>query len=483
VSNEAGSDDYDYAGIEAARKFLQYVRHAHNLFEIRGLGAPAPWGTMSGLFDNAVAASRAAALMSGRGANVYYSLNVVETPLAATNTRLNGMYTNARVTTKDRDIWCRANLLIDCDPVRAEEFDKFCATDEEKSHAFDLLGRARAIMDVFFPGLRPVVIDSGNGYQALYRCITSKGDDEATQMVSNLLNYLGDVLDTDKAKVDRSVFNLARIARLPGFMNRRGPAGSVQVALPDRPHRRAKVLEYPHSGPNTAGQYFDWFITAEHLRARGFGGGDPDPEVIAKFQAPPWWEGMARLGKILSGELPLWTPAPPAPPALAFQPPQPTITKPPWPPALEKPAAMPLTLPVSVSKPRSALTGDRRPFIATLEEVRRFIADYPEHLHLVRESRDGEVMYFALRSCPFKGGPHRDMDVGTGKVTIQLWPQNMGFNCYSDDHAHLKFYDLYQWLIQETGRRTTAKLWGPLPEPSREELDRINRFWGGIDMV
>jgi hypothetical protein len=144
--------------------------------------------------------------------------------------------------------------------------------------------------------------------------------------------------------------------------------------------------------------------------------------------------------------------------------------------SLQRAAGLPTWQPQSTSRqsgPGSSTS--KRPFIATQDEVLRYIVDYPEHLELDRISHDGDVVHFALSRCPFKGGPHRDMRTGHGKVTIALYPTHLGFKCFSEDHAQLKFYDLYQWLIQQTGRRTTAKLWGPEPGLSIEDM---NRIWG-----
>lgn len=446
----------DSAGdVEAARRFLESIKHLGNVIEIRGLGARQPWGTMSGLFDDAMAAAKSASLMSSRGANVYYGLNIVDTQSDyCANTRLNGMFSKVFNTVTDRHIAHRTNLLVDCDPVRHPDWKQYCATDEEKHHAFLLLGRAKETMAALFPGLRPIVNDSGSGYQLIYRC-NMPPNEESNILVSNLLHYLGDMLDTAGAEIDRSVFNAGRIARLPGFLNRRGPD------LPDRPQRLAQVLEYPYTGPHTVLQYREWYIRTDDLRARGFGGADPDPVAIAKFKRPAWWPDPVAPGI-----------AAPAPVMVRSMDRNPG-------PQSSSPGPVELPWPVpnrAIGRP--AKQSGQRPFIGTPDEVRRYIADYPEHLELARVSRDGDCMYFALGRCPFKGEPHRDMDVGHGKVTIQLRPEGLGFKCFSDDHAHLKFYDLHQWLFEATGRRSQAKLWGEVP------LTGLDGGWGlGIDLL
>jgi hypothetical protein len=447
--------------IEAARAFIDYCKVQHNLIEIRGIGAPEPWRTMAGWFDDPMAAARAANLMSERGANVYYSLNIInERADLIKKHRRNGLYTHAFVTAKDQDIFCRTNILVDCDPCRAEEFKDSSASEEEKGHAFELLGRARAAMAAMFPGLLPVVIDSGSGFQAIYRC-SMAADDESRVLIGNLLHYLAGQLDTDKAKIDQAVFNAARIARLPGFLNRRGPEE------PGRPHRLARVIEYPWTEPGTKLRFQEWGLKARDLRASGFGGQDPDLAALAGFGPPVWW-GVEKATQVATARSATAAP-------MAVEPIDSEGMA--WPPnfAAQPASVRSRSFTGDARSGADKVSGKGRPFIATVEEVRRYIADYPEYLEPVREAQVGDVRYFALASCPFKGAAHRDMWVGHGKVTIQLWPDNMGFKCFSDDHQHLKFYDLYCWLIERTGRRSTAKLWGPAPDMSQEDLDRA---WG-----
>ena len=89
----------------------------------------------------------------------------------------------------------------------------------------------------------PVVADSGNGYHLLYRlaedvpvaAVPVPADDP----VRRLLRHLAAKFDTAHAAIDTSVFNPGRIVKLPGTKARKGPG------TPDRPHRRASLLEVP----------------------------------------------------------------------------------------------------------------------------------------------------------------------------------------------------------------------------------------------
>jgi hypothetical protein len=96
--------------------------------------------------------------------------------------------------------------------------------------------------EVGFPP--PIVGDSGNGVHLFYRlpkdrpieAIPTPPEDPIRQ----LLRHLADKFNTPRAEVDRSVFNPARIVKYPGTLAKKGDGKD------DRPHRLAKLLEYPN---------------------------------------------------------------------------------------------------------------------------------------------------------------------------------------------------------------------------------------------
>jgi hypothetical protein len=58
-------------------------------------------------------------------------------------------------------------------------------------------------------------------------------------MVQRILLALSQRFDTDAVKIDRAVFNPARLCKIPGTLARKGDSTG------DRPHRRARILEVP----------------------------------------------------------------------------------------------------------------------------------------------------------------------------------------------------------------------------------------------
>ena len=167
-------------------------------------------------------------LLSFRG--VYVTVNPVNPDLLARAVnRLRPAGRNP--TTADTDIVRRRWLLIDCDPRRASGVSSSNAEHESA------LTKAREIRD----GLSslgwadPIMTDSGNGAQLMYRIDLPADDSELVRRV------IGEIAkaSSEQVAIDTSVHNPARIWRLPGTMNCKGDS------IPERPHRMARILEEP----------------------------------------------------------------------------------------------------------------------------------------------------------------------------------------------------------------------------------------------
>lgn len=167
-------------------------------------------------------------LLSFRG--VYVTVNPVNPDLLARAVnRLRPAGRNP--TTADTDIVRRRWLLIDCDPRRASGVSSSNAEHESA------LTKAREIRDglssLGWPD--PIMTDSGNGAQLMYRIDLPADDGELVRRV------IGEIAkaSSEQVAIDTSVHNPARIWRLPGTMNCKGDS------IPERPHRMARILEEP----------------------------------------------------------------------------------------------------------------------------------------------------------------------------------------------------------------------------------------------
>ena len=161
---------------------------------------------------------------------VYVIINPVIPDLLA---RACNRLTRLDTTTSDADIVCRRWFLIDCDAVRKSGIS---STDEEHQLALDKAKEIRSFLaEDGWP--EPIMLDSGNGAQMLYRIDLPANDEGLCKSVLEKIS----LASSDKVNVDLTVFNPARLWRLPGTMNRKGDS------IPTRPHRMAKILEIPET--------------------------------------------------------------------------------------------------------------------------------------------------------------------------------------------------------------------------------------------
>lgn len=206
------------------------------MFEIRCLDATVPGKrfhhTESGYFDYEHIDSVPKELAKIEARGIYFTPNPVNTALlarAANRIKQGGK----NESTADVDILRRRWLLIDCDAVRAPGIS---ASDEEHEHA---LAKAVEIQEKLtsdgFP--EPVMLDSGNGAQLMYR-IDEPADDNG--LIQACLKSLSEEND-DKVKIDLTVHNPARIWRLPGTWNCKGDE------VKDRIYRQAKIISSPET--------------------------------------------------------------------------------------------------------------------------------------------------------------------------------------------------------------------------------------------
>jgi hypothetical protein len=168
---------------------------------------------------------------SGTAKGVYFMMNPIKPDLLARRCNRVDVAANDDCT-KDKDILCRRWLLVDADPVRDK---KISATDAEKAKSLEVI---QAVGDYLRGQGWPdaILCDSGNGYHRLYR-VDLPADDGG--VVKRILKALARRFDTPEVEIDKSVFNPARICKLPGTLARKGDN------MPARPHRLARVLEVP----------------------------------------------------------------------------------------------------------------------------------------------------------------------------------------------------------------------------------------------
>ena len=203
--------------------------------EVRELRAPrTERGTVSGYYDSSEAFSEDAARLSGRTPGVYTTINPVNSELLARASNRSKPYAN--LTTSDRDILCRHFILIDIDPVRPSGIS---STEAEQATAIQRAERIMCyLVDQGAPPESFFEVSTGNG-AAFWLRADMPNDNNSTYLVKRFLESL-DFLFTDSVvRVDTSVYNAARIAKIPGTMACKGD-NTIE-----RPHRVSSILNAP----------------------------------------------------------------------------------------------------------------------------------------------------------------------------------------------------------------------------------------------
>jgi hypothetical protein len=200
---------------------------------------------ISGYFDDPAAMAQVAAKLDGRHPGIYFTCNPVNPALLGRAS--NRVVEHAELTTGDHDVARRRWLPIDLDPVRPAGVS---ATDSEHAAAIAKARQVAAWMrGQGWPD--PVLADSGNGAYVLAR-VDLPNDEESRELLHRCLEALALLFDDEAVHVDGTMFNAARIIRLPGTRNAKGDSTG------DRPHRTARLLEVPDPSE---------VVTTEQLRA------------------------------------------------------------------------------------------------------------------------------------------------------------------------------------------------------------------------
>lgn len=174
---------------------------------------------------------RQAALLSGCGTGVYWTLNPVRPAVQA---RADYAIHECRRRTRDQDIDRRRRLVIDVDPVRPGGLS---ASAGERDQAWAVAAAVAAhLRERGWPA--PVVADSGNGYHLLYAIDLPAADGG---VVKGALAALAARFNRPEARIDTQVYNPSRMIRLYGTANCKGEPTD------ERPHRESAVLEIPET--------------------------------------------------------------------------------------------------------------------------------------------------------------------------------------------------------------------------------------------
>lgn len=226
------------------RTGLAAIVAPNTVFEIRCLASRRK-RVDAGYFNSIDAAATELSNTTEPYQGIYITPNPVKPDLLAR--AMNRIKPWAETQTFDTEIQRRLWLLIDVDPDRPRGIS---STNLEHNRA---LTKARAIagmLDVEFGWCQPMLNSSGNGAHLMYP-INEPNDDNTRDLIQLLLKSLAKRFNEPGIKIDTTVFNAARIWRLPGTYACKGDS------TVERPHRLAQIVQ-------TADEFGT--VTAEQMR-------------------------------------------------------------------------------------------------------------------------------------------------------------------------------------------------------------------------
>lgn len=186
----------------------------------------------AGYFNSPSEAATAICALSDAYQGVYFTPNPVLPDLLARS--YNRISAWASQTTLDPDILARRWLLIDIDPDRPSGIG---STDAQLENAFKVARRIANSLELEgWP--EPYMNASGNGAHLMYR-IDAENTDFVRDELQRFIRILAVRFKADGCSVDTTVFNAARIWRVPGTWARKGDN------IPTRPHRKSYQIFVP----------------------------------------------------------------------------------------------------------------------------------------------------------------------------------------------------------------------------------------------
>lgn len=201
------------------------------VFELRLLGMRK--GQIdSGYFDSPAQAANALVGAQGLYKGVYFTPNPVNpATLARSHNRITPW--SQWGTTSDTEVTRRRWLLVDID---ARRLAGISSTEAEHAEALKAARDIAGALSMMYGFPDPIISDSGNGAHLMYR-IDEENSDTVRDELHTFLRILKKQYDSATIDMDTTVYNAARIWRVPGTWARKGDS------TPDRPHRKAHVLK------------------------------------------------------------------------------------------------------------------------------------------------------------------------------------------------------------------------------------------------
>ena len=177
--------------------------------------------------------------------NAYFTINSIS-PECYGRQQHDKIVMRPKNTTTDAEIVGRDYVFLDLDAHKVAGVN---ATDAEvektQKKANDVY---RFLVNNGFNS--PIVIFSGNGAHLYLKCAL-KNNEENNEIIKRFTQAMGMLFSDEYVDIDQKIYNLARIAKIPGTYSRKG-----SIESKDRPQRLCYIVKYPYEQKVNDIEYF-----------------------------------------------------------------------------------------------------------------------------------------------------------------------------------------------------------------------------------
>ena len=177
--------------------------------------------------------------------NAYFTINAIS-PECYGRQQHDKIIVKPKNTTTDSEIVGRDYVFLDLDAHKVAGVN---ATDDEvertkqKAREVYRFLKANSFNDC-------IVTFSGNGVHFFIRCALMPTE-ENNEIIKRFTQAMGMLFSDEYVDIDQKIYNLARIAKIPGTYSRKG-----SIESKDRPQRLCYIVKYPHEQKVNDIEYF-----------------------------------------------------------------------------------------------------------------------------------------------------------------------------------------------------------------------------------
>lgn len=177
--------------------------------------------------------------------NAYFTINSIS-PECYGRQQHDKIVIRPKNTTTDAEIVGRDYVFLDLDAHKVAGVN---ATDAEVEKTQKKANEVyRFLVNNGFNS--PIVIFSGNGAHLYLKCAL-KNNEENNDIIKRFTQAMGMLFSDEYVDIDQKIFNLARIAKIPGTYSRKG-----SIESKERPQRLCYIVKYPHEQKVNDIEYF-----------------------------------------------------------------------------------------------------------------------------------------------------------------------------------------------------------------------------------